>query len=184
MIVTGAPGSGKTTALGEVRETGIEVVVESATDVNQQMLDVGLVPHEQPEFLECIVALQRERRLAATAERQLHDRSVFCTLALARHLGAPVPAALWAEIDDVVGWFEPVVLFVAPLGFVTPTTVRRIGYADAQRFGLLHRQVYTEYGFTIEDVPVGAPGVRAAAFVGAVWGRPSSVPAGVARGYR
>ncbi len=179
IIVTGAPGSGKTTALDLMRDTDIEVVTEAATDVNQELLDVGLVPHVQPDFLDRIVALQHARRVAATAERQLHDRSVFCTLALARYLGAPVPTALWSELAAAAGWFEPTVLFFRPLGFVTPTAVRRIGYADAQRFGQMHREVYAEYGFTIVEVPAQSPDLRAADLLRAFSAHPSSTPAAV-----
>ena len=179
IIVTGAPGSGKTTTLDLVRDTDIEVVAEAASDVNLRMLDAGLVPHLQPDFLERIVALQRARRTAATAERQLHDRSVYCTLALARHLGAPVPVALWSELEASAAWFESAVMFFQPLGFLTPTRVRRIGYADAQRFGQLHREVYLEYGFTIVDVPAQRPDERAAVLTSAFSAHRSPAPAAV-----
>jgi len=179
VIVTGAPGSGKTAALNLVPDNDIEVVTEAATDVNQDLLDAGLVPHEQPDFLDRIVALQRARRLGATAARQLHDRSVFCTLALARYQGAPVPRELWSELEAAQEWFEPEVMFFQPLGFLTPTPVRRISYADAQRFGQLHREVYAEYGFTVVDVPPHSAQRRATDLVRAFSERRSPAPATV-----
>ena len=179
IIVTGAPGSGKTAALELLPDTDIEVVTEAATDVNQELLDAGLVPHQQPDFLDRIVALQRFRRLGATAARQLHDRSVFCTLALARYQGAPIPKALWSELDAARGWFEPEVMFFQPLGFLTPTPVRRISYADAQRFGHLHREVYAEYGFTVVDVPPHSAQRRAEDLVRVFSAHRSPVPAAV-----
>jgi predicted ATPase len=164
VAVTGAPGSGKTSLLSRLAGQGIEVVAEAATQINQEMLDAGHAhPDRRPDFLERIVALQRRRRLAARGELQLHDRTVFCTIALARYLQIPEPASLLAEARDVDGWFETDVLFVNWLGFLTPTPVRRIGREETRRFEAVHRAVYQEFGFTLIDVARGSIGERRAA---------------------
>ena len=153
IAVTGAPGSGKTTLLAGLAGPGVEVVAEAATEVNEQLLLAGYDrPHQQPEFLERIVGLQRQRRLGARGDVQLHDRTAFCTVALARYLGEPEPAMLCSEVDDVRKWFEPRALFVCSLGFVVPTPVRRISFREAKRFEAVHREVYFEHGFTLIDV--------------------------------
>jgi predicted ATPase len=151
IAVTGAPGSGKTSLLLSVAGPDIEVVDEAATEINRR-----------PEFLEQIVALRRRRRLAAHGSLQLHDRTVFCTVALARYLQLPEPAVLHAEVDDVRGRFETRVLFVSLLGFVTPTPVRRISLDEANRFESVHRAVYEEFGFALIDIAAGTLGQRRA----------------------
>jgi hypothetical protein len=48
-------------------------------------------------FIERIAVLQRQRReepVSPGATAQVHDRSAVCTLALAHHLGRPVPPVL------------------------------------------------------------------------------------------
>ena len=169
IIATGPPGGGKTTTLELLRGRGFAVIDEAATDVNDELLAAGVErPHEQPDFLARIVALQRARRLAATGDPQLHDRSAFCTLALARYLGLSIPDALLTELDATRDWFEADVLFFEPLGFVTRTAVRRISYADSLVFGDLHRQVYLEFGFSIVDIPAGPAAERAPLIEGLV----------------
>jgi predicted ATPase len=82
---------------------------------------------------------------------QVLDRSPLCTLALARYLGvAPSAALLAAAAADR---YERTAFLVQPLGFMTPTAVRRISYADALRFAGIHEEVYRQYGFTLVEVP-------------------------------
>lgn len=160
-ITTGPPGSGKSTALALLEDT-VEVVPEAATDVVATMLEEGIgQPELERGFLPRIVALQRRRRLTATSELQVHDRSIFCTLALARFLDLPLPAALRAEAEECAGWYEPEVFYVHPFASITHTPVRRISYADALRFGDLHRVVYAEHGFSLIDVPATSAPSRA-----------------------
>jgi predicted ATPase len=57
--------------------------------------------------------------------------------------------------------FENAVLFLEPLGFLTQTAVRRIGYQDSLVFGDLHREVYNDYGFMLIGIPATDPERRA-----------------------
>jgi predicted ATPase len=153
-ILTGAPGAGKTTLIQVLAEHGHAVVEEAATDVNAVMIARGVAhPSTEPDFIERIVALQRERRLAAQAAVQLHDRSAICTLALCRFLALPAPVSLASELADIEGAFERRVLFVDNLGFMTLTPVRRISFEDSLRFEAVHEQVYRELGYELVRVP-------------------------------
>ena len=168
-ILTGAPGSGKTSILRALAATGYAVVDEAATDVNLARLAAGETqPWTDPIFIERIAVLQRERRegpVSPGATAQVHDRSAVCTLALARHLGRPVPPVLDAEIARVTeaGYFDRRVFFVRPLGFLQPTDVRRISYEESLVFERRHETEYLRLGFEIVGVPVGAVAERAAA---------------------
>lgn len=160
-IATGPPGSGKSTALALL--TRAEVIPEAATDVNLEMLAEGISrPYLDSTFLPRIVLRQRQRRLAAKDELQLHDRSVYCTVALARFVGLAEPTELREELETCRGWFDRQVFFFEPFGFIRPTPVRRISYADALRFGAVHREVYQEHAFDLVSVPAEPPHQRAA----------------------
>jgi predicted ATPase len=166
-VMTGAPGSGKTSILRALGDMGYAVVEEAATDVNTEALARGEAdPGADPLFIDRIVGLQRHRRAepVPAGAAQVHDRSVVCTLALARWLGRPVTAALREELAEIAaaGAFDRRVFFVRPIGFCQPTTVRRISYSDSLRFERVHESEYLRLGFEIVDVPAGAVGERAA----------------------
>ena len=168
-ILTGAPGSGKTSVLRALSDTRYAVVDEAATDVMAARLAAGdTEPWTDPMFVERIALLQRHRRaepVTPGATVQVHDRSAVCTLALARHLGHPVPPVLEAEIIQITGagYFDRRVFFARPLGFLEPTEVRRISYEESLAFELRHEAEYQRLGFEIVDVPVGPVAERAAA---------------------
>jgi predicted ATPase len=190
--VTGAPGAGKTSVLRELHARGFVVVAEAATDVIAREQQLGIAePWRDEGFLTLITRLQRVRLgqsgKPAGAHRQpaalataggpvttpashpvagleLHDRSVLCTLALARFLGYPVPAELAGEADRVVAEqvFERAVFLVRPLGFIEATAARRISYADSLIFEKMHEAVYAEHGFELIEVPPVSTADRAA----------------------
>ena len=89
-ILTGTPGSGKTSILHELKRQGYAVVEEAATDVIAREQGLGNAePWLQADFIESIVRVQKQRQLEASTspdELQWYDRSPICTLALSRYL--------------------------------------------------------------------------------------------------
>jgi predicted ATPase len=173
-VVTGAPGAGKTSVLSVLRQQGYAVVGEAATDVIASEQERGIdQPWLEAGFLDKITALQR-RRLAdqpaagAGPLAQVHDRSVLCTLALARFLGQPDTPLLAAEVARVTGEqiFQRAVFLIRPLGFIEPTAARRISYADSLAFEKVHEAVYAEHGFELIDIAPAPVAARAAAIAG------------------
>lgn len=104
-ILTGTPGSGKTSILHELKRQGYSVVEEAATDVIAR--EQGLGNSElwlQADFIDSIVRLQKQRQLEASTspdELQWYDRSPICTLALSHYLGYPASASLVEEIERI-----------------------------------------------------------------------------------
>jgi predicted ATPase len=167
-ILTGAPGAGKTTIIDILRARGHAAVPEAATDVIAASHAQGDDrPWERPDFTHRIALLQRERRLAAPPGLVFHDRSVICTLALARFLGHAVPPALQQEVDTIrrAEPFAQRVFFIANLGFVAPTEARRISFEDSLRFEAVHRETYAELGFELYEIAKESPESRAQAII-------------------
>jgi predicted ATPase len=171
-ILTGTPGSGKTAILRQLELDGFAVVEEAATDLIalEQAKGIEEPWTGDPTFIDNIVALQRRRRLvggrlAGRDEVQFHDRSAFCSAALAEFLGEELSDDVLAELDELkrTAFYEKRVFFVRNLGFVQPTAARRISFENAQRFELVHAKTYLDHGF--ELVPIAAASVldRAAA---------------------
>lgn len=155
-ILTGAPGSGKTAILRQLEQDGFGVVEEAATDVIALEQARGIEePWTRPVFIDQVVALQARRRIRLADDVQFHDRSAFCTAALAEFLGYPPSDALRCELDRLTreAFYERRVFLVQGLGFVTPSAARRIDLGEARRFGALHERTYRAHGF--EPVPVG-----------------------------
>ena len=158
-IITGAPGAGKTTIVAALRDLGYAVVEEAATDVIAREHARGVEePWRDAGFVDAIARLQREREQApvpASTAVQVFDRSPICTLALAHYGDRPAPPFLAGEVDRVVraGVYERRVFMVRLLGFITPTSARRITLAQSVRFERFHEEAYRDHGFDLFDVP-------------------------------
>jgi predicted ATPase len=176
-VLTGAPGAGKTSVLDVLAERGFPVVAEAATDVIGQQQASGVAePWLRDDFADRIVALQRDRLERATAggpDAEVHDRSVLCTLALARFLGRPVTPALASEVARVVAAavYERPVFLLRPLGFIVPTAARQISYRDSLDFERLHEAAYREHGFELIEVAAAPVAERAALIAGEIAAR-------------
>ena len=154
-ILTGTPGSGKTSILHELKRQGYAVVEEAATDVNARELGLGNAePWLQPDFIDSIVRLQKQRQLEAATlpdELQWYDRSPICTLALSRYLGYPASASLVEEIERIEreGIYQRRVFFIEHLGFCQPTEARKITFEESLVFEKIHEETYTSLGYDL-----------------------------------
>lgn len=158
-VLTGAPGSGKTALLRQLEIDGHTVVEEAATDVIALAHALGCdEPWREPDFVDRIVALQRQRLDGLRVGRHATvflDRSPVCALALSRHLGRGATPLLLREVDRMRTELEPMVFFVRNQGFVRPTAARRISFADSLAFERLHEQAYRELGFRLIEISAG-----------------------------
>ena len=135
-ILTGAPGSGKTAIVRMLETLGYPVVDEAATDVIALENALGRnEPWREPGFIDKIIALQRQRRERALANRDgdrdretvFFDRSPVCTLALSLYLGFPPSHFLAREVERVMsdGSYEKTVFFIRNQGLVVQATAAR-----------------------------------------------------------
>jgi len=173
-VLTGAPGSGKTSIIRQLELDGFSVVEEAATDVIALQQAQGIAePWTHASFIDTIAELQRARQLRASFEQaaiQFHDRSAVCTAALALYLGYPMSETLARELERIKSEpiFQKRVFFIRNLGFVTPTEARRITFEETLRFERIHEETYRNYGFEIFFIEPGSLSDRVAAIKAAL----------------
>lgn len=154
-ILTGTPGSGKTSILHELKSQGYRVVEEAATDVIAlERMRGNLEAWRHPDFIDAIVRLQKQRQLEASMkpdEFQWYDRSPICTLALSGHLGYPPSAYLLEEIERIEREriYQRQVFFSENLGFTQPSEARKITFEESLVFEQIHEETYISLGYNL-----------------------------------
>ncbi len=155
-ILTGAPGSGKTSLIRTLEMNGHIVVHEAATDRIEYDQGLGIkAPWTSPQFIDDIISLQKQRQQQTIGDIQFYDRSPFCTLALAQYLAFTPSPLLLEEIDRIQNnkIYQKEVFFIENLGFITPTDARQITFEETLKFEKIHAQIYEKFGFTLVKVP-------------------------------
>jgi len=151
-IITGTPGAGKTCLIRFLESKGYGVVEESATDVIDLENALGVIePWTNPEFIDKIVSLQRQRQIttSAVSKLQFFDRSPICTYALSVYLSMQPSQTLMAEVNRIKQEkiYQKKVFFIENLGFCKPSEARKISFEDSLRFEKIHEEVYKSNGF-------------------------------------
>jgi predicted ATPase len=142
-------------------------VEEAATDlIAVEQVRGNAEPWKDASFIDSVANLQKLRFRRASQHSdaiQFHDRSLVCTVALARYLGHALSNTFSRDLESVISMYERRVFFVRNLGFIMPTEARRISFEETLRFEQIHEQTYLDYGFEILFIEPGNVSDRAAA---------------------
>lgn len=162
LIVTGAPGTGKTSVLGRV--TAIPTVAEPARQVLAEYradrgADAGPPPHDVFVHLLLQRSIENYEASAPVDGPVLFDRGVPDCVAYAEWLGTdPAPA----EAAGHRYRYHPEVLLFRPWEAIYATDAERtMTYAMVQGFHEVHVEVYRRLGYTMIDVPEAGIAARA-----------------------
>ena len=157
-IITGTPGSGKTSIIRWLELDGYCVVEEAATDIIALRQAQGIAePHTHPSFIDDITDLQKQRQMRASevsSTIHIYDRSPICTYALSTWLEYPISTTLANEMERIreEKIYERQVFFIEHLGFCERTQARRISFEDSLRFEKLHEETYRSFGYEIVKI--------------------------------
>lgn len=155
VIVTGAPGVGKTTLLAELSRLGYDTVAESAREVISERLARGESPRPAPEaFAREVYRRDKLKYLIHESKDQLtfFDRSAVESLGMVNDVEPLSAAALQAELCALS--FHPTVFLLPPWEEIYCVDAERDHtFAHAMR---VHESLlgwYATCGYSIHQVP-------------------------------
>lgn len=162
-IVTGGPGTGKTTALDELAQLGVRIVPEVARQLIQdQMLTSGPALPWLDRKLFADAMLQRSIesfRREGPSSLGFCDRGIPDTLCYCRLCGLDESAALEAAKQYR---YAKLVFYAPPWQDIyCNDSERRQGFQEAFETGLLLKQIYEECGYEVVDLPLASAKERA-----------------------
>jgi predicted ATPase len=164
IILTGAPGSGKTAILSRL-SSEFHCVGEPAREVlAEQRATGGTGTWDQDPSLFVHLLLQRSIEKYEVARRSgetvIFDRGVPDCVAYSVRADVD-PASSLAAIEKCR--YRPRVLFLQPWGDIYETDEERVmSFEDAISFSETLRDVYERSGYTLVDVPYGSVDDRVA----------------------
>lgn len=156
-VVTGGPGSGKSTLIDALTATGIATSAEVGRRIIRAQVAIGgtaLPWGDERAFADLMIAEEIAAHAAALARRGpvVLDRGVPDVIGFLRVSNLPVPPAFDAAAR--AHRYNPRV-FLAPFwaAIFTADAERKQAPAVAERTEAIMRATYREYGYTPVDLP-------------------------------
>lgn len=156
-VITGGPGSGKTTLIQSLSQKGYRCVEEAARSIIKQQIEIGgsALPWENLEKFKKIVfekVLQDYQKAEQCKGVVFFDRGILDLVAYSRLMESEVPIELSEAVNKHI---ESKIAFIAP-------PWKKIYTIDAERKESFEQSietyryivdVYNEYGYTLIDLP-------------------------------
>jgi predicted ATPase len=162
VVVTGGPGSGKTTLIDALEAAGFDRTIEAGRAIIQDEVATGggALPWANREaFAERMLEWER-RSYAAAIARAAHggviffDRGVPDVIGYRRLIGLPIQAAL-EEAARTLRYHRRVFLAPPWPEIFHADAERRQDFAEAVRTCEAMRAVYAAYGYEVVELPKG-----------------------------
>ena len=163
VVITGGPGVGKTTLLGELAAMDHAVVDESARAVIRERLTAGLPPRPDPQAFAAEL-LRRDRiqydQTAQGPSPVFFDRCLVESLAMALECGLLSQPQADAQLRAV--HFHPVVFILPPWQAIDVNDAERDhDFVHCERVHALLCRWYGRCGYRLHAVPRVGPRQRA-----------------------
>lgn len=168
IVITGGPGSGKTTLIAALAEEGFSVMPEAGRALIRagQAIDGPGLPWRDPVlFAEAMLAseIRSHGEAAGLSGPVIFDRGVPDVAGYLHVTGLPVPPHIWRAVE-LYRYDDPV--FLAPYWpeIFGPDSERRQDAAEARATAEAMARTYAEAGYRVVTLP-RAPVAARAAFI-------------------
>ena len=155
-ILTGGPGTGKSSILLELEHRGEYIIAECATDTIRHQQALGnLEPWKNKDFQDWILELQlqRERNIPQGIERAFIDRGILDGAAYYIKDERNYSAKLKRAIKGME--YEKKAFLIENLGSCLKTEVRRETLEESIQLEKIIERLYTEHGYEIVRIGPG-----------------------------
>ena len=157
IVITGGPGSGKTSLMDGLREAGFDVTVEAGRGVIQDQVAIGggALPWRDPALFAELMLVWEMRSYHMARERRgpvFFDRGVPDVLGYLRLMQLPVPAHI-AKAAETFHYHRRV--FIAPPWrmIFRQDAERRQDFAEAERTHAAMTETYAGLGYELVPLP-------------------------------
>lgn len=165
-VITGGPGSGKTSLIGALRREGFATMPEAGRAIIQDQLEIGgsaLPWADRSAFAEAMLGweLRSWREAQAMSGPVVFDRGIPDVIGYLKLCGLPVhePTRRAAEIRR----YRPLV-FLAPFWpeIFAQDAERKQSLEEAEATGRVMAEVYASLGYELAPLPLASVAERAA----------------------
>lgn len=153
-IITGPPGSGKSTLIKAIENQGISCIKEVSRDIIIQEQEKGLdgMPWKDIERFTDLVFTETKCRLAKQPLSRFTDRSLMDNIAYLQHHKKAIPMSL--KTFNYNQYYNKVVFFTPSWKSIYTTDQQRPQQFEAQlALEYQLKQTYLNFGFTLIEIP-------------------------------
>ena len=166
-ILTGGPGTGKTTLINYFHQLGYGIAREAATDlICEELTKQALTPWSARNFNERVALLQEKRQqelLEMEEEVAFFDRSPIDALTYELMYDFEPTEALLRVVQQTLDehFYHPKVFLIEDLGSCLQTEIRPETLKESQKIETVLEENYRELGFEVVRVPAASVKERA-----------------------
>jgi len=165
-VITGGPGSGKTTVLLELKKYGFQFAPEVAREIIQERVQRGgkALPSEDPELYTRLMlerSIESYRQHTPAQRPMFSDRGIPDTLGYARLIGLSDEHFI-QEACRRYRYSARVFLAPAWEDIYETDSERKQDFEEAERTCRQIKEVYEECGYELVELPRLSPQARAA----------------------
>ena len=157
IVLTGGPGSGKTSLIEALEQRGLPRTFETGRAIIRGQVEVGgtaLPWADREAYARLMLAMDSRTHAGAEALSGpvFFDRGVPDVVGYLRLCGLPIPEDLAAAAVNLR--YDPLVFIAPPWSEIfTNDAERKQDFAEAARTHAVMAQVYAELGYTLVELP-------------------------------